>query len=472
MPYGAPYDSPIGNPYGSPFSQPNIDAVIAIAYDLKATFTASNQTFTDAQVLDTAAEGVETGSLTVVDTSTGTVKIVGNELEIDPSGTWNTTGLYSNVITNTPGKAIFATIDNDTVDYNAQPLGTNIAGSIAQTTQLFYYQLNFDGKMYFKCKDGAENYLSAAVLTSSYTADTDYPMAIILGGFNAAGKPYIDGDTIDDFSYGVRAVRVIDGNWVLEWVEPRTNENTIYAVTISEGKVFRHSNDFLIPTNPLTPSIMFQPIFMDTFQGTNDDQLVSNHTPEVVDSATGTGNPWESGSTTWTIQGNAASNTGYVATLNTAFLTDDMSISEGLFDINITGANNQTGLVLALDSVASPANYVEVYYDFSDGSVKCVKTVVGTPTSLIDVTTTYVAGAQLRAILDHDSTAGELKLKVYYNNALIGTEQTISDAGIVGNTRHGIMSVDSANTLENFTVHNRTNAAWDAEITAATGGIY
>ncbi len=65
-----------------------------VSYDLDAPWTGDNQTFAGAQVLDSAAEGVPTGSMTVFDDAGGTAKIDTNRLEITGSGVLNHTGVY------------------------------------------------------------------------------------------------------------------------------------------------------------------------------------------------------------------------------------------------------------------------------------------------------------------------------------------------------------------------------------------
>jgi len=82
----------------------------SISYDLAASFNIANQTFTNAQVLDTAAEGVQSGSLTVVDSGAGTVKVVSNELELVGTGNIDETGVFgSTATTKALGKALFLT---------------------------------------------------------------------------------------------------------------------------------------------------------------------------------------------------------------------------------------------------------------------------------------------------------------------------------------------------------------------------
>jgi len=66
-----------------------------VSYLLDAPFTADDQVFSDEQVLDTEAEGVQAGSLTVVDTSTGVVEISSNKLAATGTGGWAAAGVYA-----------------------------------------------------------------------------------------------------------------------------------------------------------------------------------------------------------------------------------------------------------------------------------------------------------------------------------------------------------------------------------------
>ena len=42
-------------------------------------------------------------------------------------------------------------------------------------------------------------------------------------------------------------------------------------------------------------------------------------------------------------------------------------------------------------------------------------------------------------------------VSAYYNGTQVGTTQTVSDAGIVSNTRHGLFSTYAANTFAGYT---------------------
>ncbi len=104
----------------------------------------------------------------------------------------------------------------------------------------------------------------------------------------------------------------------------------------------------------------------------------------------------------------------------------------------------QGGIVMNLDSAATPANFVQVHYTRSTGKVMLVKMVGGVyAADILNVTATYAAGAKL--VCRKIGTS----YSVWYNNVYIGAA-TISDAGIISNTLHGVFSTDASGTLDNF----------------------
>ncbi len=139
-------------------------------------------------------------------------------------------------------------------------------------------------------------------------------------------------------------------------------------------------------------------------------------------------------------------------TLNQLFASDDLGITQGIFDIDLT-LSSIGGLVVALDSESSPDNFIRIAYDNTGGvaQIEVWKVVAGTYTKLILEPATYSAGATLRVELT--KSGSDLLVDATYNGNTIGTQQTISDVGIVGNARHGIMSVDTSNSLDNFKVN-------------------
>ena len=96
-------------------------------------------------------------------------------------------------------------------------------------------------------------------------------------------------------------------------------------------------------------------------------------------------------------------------------------------------------VVLANDSVAS-TDGLWCYYDDTVKKLQVFKRVAGTDTSLISTAVTYSAGA--KACLVYDKTQG--KIWAFYNNAIVGTAQALTDASIINNTWHGTMSTGDA----------------------------
>jgi len=123
-------------------------------------------------------------------------------------------------------------------------------------------------------------------------------------------------------------------------------------------------------------------------------------------------------------------------------------------------AGTQAGVVTNLNDAATPTAGIVAYV--TRGVTDATSTVTldkftgaTTWTNVQAATTvTYVAGATLRVITYH-SDPTHLKVRVYYNNALVGTEQEVTDTAIISNTKHGLFSTYSGNTFDNFTLFPR-----------------
>ncbi len=132
-------------------------------------------------------------------------------------------------------------------------------------------------------------------------------------------------------------------------------------------------------------------------------------------------------------------------TLSSLFSTVPANTANVVADVNVTlTAGTQAGLVLNLDSTSSPANFILVYHNGTQVLVD--EAVAGVYTNKQTTTVTYSAGATLRAIREGT------KLRVYYNNALVGSELTMTANT---NTIHGLFSTYSGNTFDNFTLFAR-----------------
>jgi hypothetical protein len=124
--------------------------------------------------------------------------------------------------------------------------------------------------------------------------------------------------------------------------------------------------------------------------------------------------------------------------LITVFNGDTPSV---VASVNITGASfGPAGLVACCDSASNPQNLVLAHV--KGGDITLEKCVGGTWTRLIWTAVTQVVGGTLTLITYR--SGADLKLRLYYNGAMYGTEQTIADAGIVSNVLHGLLATDSA----------------------------
>jgi hypothetical protein len=135
------------------------------------------------------------------------------------------------------------------------------------------------------------------------------------------------------------------------------------------------------------------------------------------------------------------------------FATQDIGLaSVFIMGIPVYSATHQAGIVANLDSASSPANYLRLYFD-GLGNIKLDKTVAGTVSNLISVAKAYSAGAYLN--MSVDTSTGSAVVRCYYNDALLGTEQTVADAAIVAATRHGMYANDNSSSFTRFTVRPR-----------------
>jgi len=111
----------------------------------------------------------------------------------------------------------------------------------------------------------------------------------------------------------------------------------------------------------------------------------------------------------------------------------------------------QAGLVTNLDDEAAPANFLIAKHDGLNASL--LKCVAGTYTILIAAAAAYGAGRVLR--LHTYRNGANLMARLYYNDVMIGVEQTIADAGIIDNQIHGMLSTYEGNRLDNFQLFAR-----------------
>ncbi len=118
------------------------------------------------------------------------------------------------------------------------------------------------------------------------------------------------------------------------------------------------------------------------------------------------------------------------------FATQDVGTADVLVGVRLDAdpGDHAVGAALCLDDPDGPQNYLVVFRYQADywRLIKCVAgaiTVVATSD-----TATFAAGAWLWVAKGGD------QVTVWYNGVRIISPQTVSDAGIVGNTRHGMFA--------------------------------
>lgn len=104
-------------------------------------------------------------------------------------------------------------------------------------------------------------------------------------------------------------------------------------------------------------------------------------------------------------------------------------------------SGTQAGVVSHLDSAVSPANFIIAYHDGT--GVTLDKCVGGTWSNVIPRVTVAFASD---AVIEIRRPSGNT-FQLWYGGTQRGTDQTISDAGIISNTRYGLFSTYSANTF-------------------------
>jgi hypothetical protein len=131
------------------------------------------------------------------------------------------------------------------------------------------------------------------------------------------------------------------------------------------------------------------------------------------------------------------------------------SINARLANVNLIAppisaqqVGTQSGIVLRLDSVTNPTNFVIAYVSgiqqsgYANHTVVIEKCVNGTYTTLSTVVAAYGATKYFSA------KANGTSISIYYGTTNYGTliaTVTVSDATVVNNTRHGLFSTYSGN---------------------------
>lgn len=189
-------------------------------YLLKTAFAgAADQTFADNQVLNTEAEGVTTGSLTVNDNIAAlSIQIVSGELKFVATGGYTTEGegLAGESTARTAGTVLkWRVKSEDLSDLPPGFTGWNTAGTLLFSTRRHTVQFDTNNALQVgHMVTGTFNNSFVAVANNTYADNTYYEFAIVL---LAAGAAYYS---------------KIGGDWKLLFVDNVGNASPLYPCNI------------------------------------------------------------------------------------------------------------------------------------------------------------------------------------------------------------------------------------------------
>lgn len=229
------------------------------------------------------------------------------------------------------------------------------------------------------------------------------------------------------------------GNWLLLWVSSTGTTNPLYPIVHNFDATA--TVDYLkvpaalwLPTPPASAGF--------SAWGTSDG---FGHAEGVAGGlgSGGSGLTWTDDTGEWGVTAGAAYSSGGTGTDETVHV--DTAVADVIASVKVTRSAGSPGLIVRY---ADGANYVKAVHNGTNAQL--IKMVAGTPTTLVNTAATYVAGAALLVICEGQ------KFRLYYNNALIGAEQTIADAGLASGTRQGMTNRDGVgNSFDDFAVYAR-----------------
>lgn len=134
----------------------------------------------------------------------------------------------------------------------------------------------------------------------------------------------------------------------------------------------------------------------------------------------------------------------------------DGGVVDVLHEATITRTAGTMGVIVRW---ADADNYVYAYI-LNDGNNKATlrKVVGGVDSEVIAPTNISYAAAKVLRI-----QAFATKFRLFYNNVLIGTEQTIADAGLQTGTKVGLFTTDSGNTFDNMQTLSMVDTEYDSK---------
>lgn len=413
--------------------------------------TTADQGYSDTQVIDTLAEGIYDGSLTVIDAAAGTISVASNLMALTGANSWHQTAVYCpTAYAALLGRTVLSTIKMGNSGTRDLLLGWNDDTTPPSALEDTFYAIYFTYEEKILAVYGPGTVTPSGTAVGVYTALTDYYTAIVSGGYNSSGVPYQTGDTKADFTYGM-AWYVKGGaytSWTLMW------KNETYSIPGYLFVIDNDAGDVDNISNLLIPQIDFSDILQPThlsLMGSNGE--LSAYTPDVGPTWTENIGDWDTAA-------------GVLQATALGIATFDASVDDVIYDVKVTtpGAGVTQGGLVCRGSDYTGGSEDYWYVGITPGTA-------GTDTNLWEIN----AGAApvSRASADVDwaaSTAYNIRVIVdgnawwkVYSNGVEKLTYTAANNFNATDTQFGLRDEGNANfTFDVVGLWPRTSAAYDS----------
>lgn len=229
-------------------------------------------------------------------------------------------------------------------------------------------------------------------------------------------------------------------NWTLVWTDVGIANFAAYPVYSYLGTTTAFTCDYMRCRNRQFIAV---PVVSDGFGGSFGTADGLGHLEGQLSAygAGGSGATWTQHVGSWVNSGGAA-----VGTISggRAIATVNAGVTDFIASVKLTGGANAGSLV---GRWTDELNYIELRH--TGTNVQLVKNVAGTPTTLVNSAVAFVAGAEIRMIVEGT------KVRAFYNGAAVGSEQTVADAGLASGTRVGLRTSNNSNSFDDFNIYAR-----------------
>lgn len=262
-------------------------------------------------------------------------------------------------------------------------------------------------------------------------------------GTAAAALMNYSGGTTYTFAIALRSIGhfiwvKVGSNWILLWHLASSNSTPLYP-TIANVNTTATCNYIRIPATLWLPT----PLASDGFSawGTTDGLGHAEGVAGGLGSG-GSGLAWTNQIGTFGATGGAAQASALSGGIAAA------TVDSGKTDVLVTAKTTRsTGVAGVLVAYVDANNHIRAVHNGTNAQL--IKRVAGVDTNVVSVAATYAAAAEIRVI--REGTA----YRLYYGGALIGSQQTISDAVFNSVTKQGIYTTDTGNVLDDFIAYAR-----------------